>query len=69
MQPRTERRLTSKKIYDERPDIEKFVYDKHPVTKSEMKCTTEKAQMEWLRFMMAKKIYEGEKSIADYETK
>lgn len=58
METRTTRRLTSIKVYSERPDIEKAVYDKFPVSKAEKKCTTEKAIMEALRFEMAKKLYE-----------
>lgn len=58
METRTTRRITSIKIYSERPDIEKMVYEKFPVTKAEKKCYTEKSIMDALRFAMAKKIYE-----------
>jgi hypothetical protein len=53
-------RVTSKRIYSERPEIEKAVYERFPVIKEEKKCTTEKALRDGARFEMAKKLYEQE---------
>lgn len=51
-------RLTSTKIYSERPEIEKAVYERFPVQKEERKCLTAKAMAEAARFEMAKRMYE-----------
>lgn len=52
-------RLTSKKIYNERPDLEKLVMEKYPLSKDEINgCVTAKAIRDNMRFEFAKKIYE-----------
>jgi hypothetical protein len=61
-------RVTSKKIYSKRPDIEKVIMDKYPLSKDEKKgCHTAKAIRDHMRFELAKKIYAGELSIEDVQ--
>lgn len=64
-------RVTSKKIYAERPDLEKLAMEKYPLSKDELRgCITAKAIRDHMRFEFAKKLYESEKGITDtIETK
>ena len=57
-------RITSNKVYSERPDIEKVVWEKYPLSKDEKNgCQTAKAIRDHMRFELAKKIYFGQISI------
>lgn len=51
--------ITADKIYSQRPEIRKRVYELIPVTKEEKKCALEKSKAEWKRFEMAKKLYQN----------
>ncbi|MBL7738502.1 MAG: hypothetical protein JNK14_04735 [Chitinophagaceae bacterium] len=47
-----------KKIFSERPEIEKMAYDRYPLTKAERRgCQTEKSKNDWKRFEYAKRLY------------
>ena len=50
-------RLTMAKIFSERPEIEKRVYERYPVTSKEKRCLAEKQKKEWQRFELAKQQY------------
>lgn len=50
--------MIPKKIYKLKPEIEKMVYDKFPVSKAEKKCPIEKATMEGLRWREAQRLYD-----------
>lgn len=59
-------RITSKKIYSERPDLEKLAMEHYPLSKDEIKgCVTAKAIRDHMRFEWAKKLYESETGIVD----
>lgn len=50
--------MTEKRIYKLKPEIEKLVYEKFPISKAEKKCKREKATMEGLRWRYAKRLFE-----------
>lgn len=54
--------ITAEKIYSNRPEIKKKVYEVYPVTKAEKKCAIEKSKAEWKRFELAKKMYQNNES-------
>lgn len=50
--------MTEKRIYKLKPEIEKKVYEKFPISKAEKKCKIEKANMEGLRWRLAQRLFE-----------
>lgn len=62
---------TLTQIIAERPEISKQVYDKYPVQKKEHECANEKREMDRLRWVMAKRLYDGtyEQHKKEYESK
>ncbi len=50
--------MTMKKIFRERPEIKKKVYEDYPLTAKEKSCAIEKSKRDTLRFERAKRYYD-----------
>lgn len=60
-----EQKLTIPILEATRPEIAKQVYEKYPVKKSEFKCRNEKAMMDHLRLLFAKRLIVEDKEVKE----
>ena len=59
--------MTMKKIFRERPEVAKRVYEDYPVTKKEKKCAAEASKREALRIERAKRYINETTEKHEYE--
>lgn len=50
--------METAKIFEQRPDIKKKVYETYPVSKKEKRCVSKKNEMNGKREHLAKRLYD-----------